>query len=193
MLCLSKAEAELQLRGLMVWTKLVQGNMANLSASDRCTACSMLSTHVAYPGPPASMLHVPDQSLNYLHDILPAAPAHVLCHLQRYCRLAPHYTAGAMLLKRHTCSAQTCCNLCTCLDGRGLLQACCRCMKCTYLHCMFCRAGVNGILIKWFAATGTSSECQVNIAELLQVTGAYSISGVLTIAAASLPQLLNIS
>lgn len=42
---------------------------------------------------------------------------------------------------------------------------------------MVCRSGVNGILIGWFAADGTSSECQTKIAELLQVTGAYSISG----------------
>lgn len=40
-----------------------------------------------------------------------------------------------------------------------------------------CRAGVNGDLISWFAAPGVSSACQEHIAELLQVTGAYSISG----------------
>ena len=33
--CLRKAAPELQLRGLAVWTKLLRGNMANLSASDR--------------------------------------------------------------------------------------------------------------------------------------------------------------
>ena len=33
--CLIKAAPELQLRGLEVWKKLLQGNMANLSASDR--------------------------------------------------------------------------------------------------------------------------------------------------------------
>lgn len=42
------------------------------------------------------------------------------------------------------------------------------------------RAGVNGILISWFAADKTSSDCRVKIAELLQVTGAYSISGMHT-------------
>ncbi len=33
--CLRKAAPDLQLRGLVVWKKLLQGNMANLSASDR--------------------------------------------------------------------------------------------------------------------------------------------------------------
>lgn len=42
---------------------------------------------------------------------------------------------------------------------------------------MLSRSGVNGILISWFAALDTSTACQVKIAELLQVTGAYSISG----------------
>ncbi len=40
-----------------------------------------------------------------------------------------------------------------------------------------CRSGVNGDLIAWFAASDTSSACQENIAEVLQVTGAYSVSG----------------
>ena len=40
-----------------------------------------------------------------------------------------------------------------------------------------CRSGVNGDLISWFAAPGVSSACQEHIAELLQETGAYSISG----------------
>lgn len=40
-----------------------------------------------------------------------------------------------------------------------------------------CRSGVNGDLISWFASPGVSSACQERIAELLQVTGAYSISG----------------
>lgn len=49
MSCLTKAVNELQLRGLTVWTKLVQGNMANLSASDRCTVPSLLHrTSAAY-------------------------------------------------------------------------------------------------------------------------------------------------
>ena len=33
--CLQKAAPELQLRGLQIWRKLLQSNMANLSASDR--------------------------------------------------------------------------------------------------------------------------------------------------------------
>lgn len=33
--CLRKAAPELQLRGLQIWRKLLQSNMANLSASDR--------------------------------------------------------------------------------------------------------------------------------------------------------------
>jgi len=40
-----------------------------------------------------------------------------------------------------------------------------------------CRSGVNGDLIAWFAASNTSSACQEQIAEVLQVTGAYSVSG----------------
>ena len=40
-----------------------------------------------------------------------------------------------------------------------------------------CRSGVNGDLIAWFAASDTSSACQEQIAEVLRVTGAYSISG----------------
>ena len=40
--CLRKAAPELQLRGLQIWRKLLQHNMANLSASDRCTT---LQTH----------------------------------------------------------------------------------------------------------------------------------------------------
>ncbi len=40
-----------------------------------------------------------------------------------------------------------------------------------------CRSGVNGDLVSWFAASETTSACQEKIAELLQVTGAYSISG----------------
>ena len=40
-----------------------------------------------------------------------------------------------------------------------------------------CRSGVNGDLIAWFAASDTSAACQENIAEVLQVTGAYSVSG----------------
>ncbi|KAL0021859.1 hypothetical protein WJX77_009077 [Trebouxia sp. C0004] len=71
--CLRQAAPELQLRGLQVWKKLLQGNMANLSAADR--------------------------------------------------------------------------------------------------------SGVNGDLIAWFAAPDTSSACRENIAEVLQVTGAYSVSG----------------
>ncbi|DBA78126.1 TPA: hypothetical protein ACH3X2_008097 [Trebouxia sp. C0005] len=71
--CLRQAAPELQLRGLQVWKKLLQGNMANLSAADR--------------------------------------------------------------------------------------------------------SGVNGDLIAWFAASDTSAACQENIAEVLQVTGAYSVSG----------------
>ncbi len=45
-----------------------------------------------------------------------------------------------------------------------------------------CRSGVNGDLIAWFAASDTSSACQENIAEVLQVTGAYSVSGECVIA-----------
>ena len=33
--CLRQAAPDLQLRGLQVWKKLLQGNMANLSAADR--------------------------------------------------------------------------------------------------------------------------------------------------------------
>ena len=33
--CLQRAAPELQLRGLQIWRKLLQSNMANLSASDR--------------------------------------------------------------------------------------------------------------------------------------------------------------
>ncbi len=44
------------------------------------------------------------------------------------------------------------------------------------------RSGVNGDLIAWFAASDTSSACQENIAEVLQVTGAYSVSGECVIA-----------
>lgn len=36
---------------------------------------------------------------------------------------------------------------------------------------------MNGDLIAWFAALDTSSVCQEQIAEVLQVTGAYSVSG----------------
>ena len=34
--CLRRAAPNLQLLGLAVWTHLVDGNMANLAASDRC-------------------------------------------------------------------------------------------------------------------------------------------------------------
>lgn len=36
---------------------------------------------------------------------------------------------------------------------------------------------MNGDLIGWFAAPGVTPACQERLAELLQVTGAYSISG----------------
>lgn len=36
--CLRRAAPELQLRGLQIWRKLLQNNMANLSAADRYTA-----------------------------------------------------------------------------------------------------------------------------------------------------------
>ncbi|KAL3142038.1 hypothetical protein ABBQ32_004670 [Trebouxia sp. C0010 RCD-2024] len=39
------------------------------------------------------------------------------------------------------------------------------------------RSGVNGDAISWFAAPGVAPACQERLAELLQVTGAYSISG----------------
>lgn len=36
--CLGRAAPELQLRGLQIWRKLLQSNMANLSAADRYPA-----------------------------------------------------------------------------------------------------------------------------------------------------------
>ncbi len=43
--CLRQAAPELQLRGLQVWKKLLQGNMANLSAADRSALpCLLYST-----------------------------------------------------------------------------------------------------------------------------------------------------
>ena len=36
--CLRKAAPELQLRGMQIWRKLLQSNMANLSAADRYIA-----------------------------------------------------------------------------------------------------------------------------------------------------------
>ncbi len=43
--------------------------------------------------------------------------------------------------------------------------------------CAACRCGLNAILIEWFAAARGQPELQQLIATLLQVTGAYSISG----------------
>lgn len=43
--------------------------------------------------------------------------------------------------------------------------------------CAMYRCGLNATLIEWFAATRGQPELQQLIATLLQVTGAYSISG----------------
>ena len=40
-----------------------------------------------------------------------------------------------------------------------------------------CRAGVNALLIDWFQKANGSPKLQGRILQLLQVTGAYSISG----------------
>lgn len=41
--CLRRAAPELQLRGLQIWRKLLQSNMANLSAADRYSpSCTSL-------------------------------------------------------------------------------------------------------------------------------------------------------
>ena len=54
------------------------------------------------------------------------------------------------------------------------------------LHCpsadwpMFtCRAGINGVLINWFAASAGKPALQQQVARLMELTGAYSISGLL--------------
>ena len=52
------------------------------------------------------------------------------------------------------------------------------CVDFTYAQeWLTCRSGVNGELITWFAATQTTPDCQQKLADLLQITGAYSISG----------------
>ena len=42
-----------------------------------------------------------------------------------------------------------------------------------------CRVGVNGRLIEWLASAADHPALQAQIAEVLQVTGAFSISGAL--------------
>ena len=40
-----------------------------------------------------------------------------------------------------------------------------------------CRAGINGVLINWFAASAGKPALQQQVARLMELTGAYSISG----------------
>lgn len=47
----------------------------------------------------------------------------------------------------------------------------------TWPVCAACRCGLNAMLIGWFAAAHGQPELQQLIATLLQITGAYSISG----------------
>ncbi len=42
-----------------------------------------------------------------------------------------------------------------------------------------CRAGINGVLISWFAASAGKPALQQQVAHLMELTGAYSISGLL--------------
>ena len=42
-----------------------------------------------------------------------------------------------------------------------------------------CRAGINGVLISWFAASVGKPALQQQVARLMELTGAYSISGLI--------------